>query len=121
MADKRVPLPSGSVIQRGVDKYVISGEPIGRGGSCLVYMAHKQGAYGHPVIIKEFYPIDYENYISLFNMIMTFVKPPDLLIYIKASTSTLVTQIQKRGRKYESTIRLDYLKLYARFIRRSNT
>jgi deoxyadenosine/deoxycytidine kinase len=52
---------------------------------------------------------DYENYISLFNMIMTFVKPPDLLIYIKASTSTLVTQIQKRGRKYESTIRLDYL------------
>ena len=52
---------------------------------------------------------DYENYVSLFNMIMSFVKPPDLLIYIKASTSTLVTQIQKRGRKYESTIRLDYL------------
>ena len=52
---------------------------------------------------------DYENYISLFNLVMSFVKPPDLLIYIKASTSTLVTQIQKRGRKYESTIRLDYL------------
>ena len=52
---------------------------------------------------------DYENYISLFNMVMSFVKPPDLLIYIKASTPTLVTQIQKRGRKYENTIRLDYL------------
>ena len=52
---------------------------------------------------------DYENYISLFNMVMSFVKPPDLLIYIKASTPTLVTQIQKRGRKYENAIRLDYL------------
>ena len=52
---------------------------------------------------------DYENYISLFNMVISFVKPPDLLIYIKASTPTLVSQIQKRGRKYESTIRLDYL------------
>ena len=52
---------------------------------------------------------DYENYIALFELVNSFIQPPDLLIYIKASTSTLVTQIQKRGRKYESTIRLDYL------------
>jgi deoxyadenosine/deoxycytidine kinase len=52
---------------------------------------------------------DYENYLSLFNMVISFVKPPDLLIYIKASTPTLVSQIQKRGRRYESAIRLDYL------------
>ena len=52
---------------------------------------------------------DYENYMSLFELVSSFMQPPDLLIYIKASTSTLVTQIQKRGRKYENTIRLDYL------------
>jgi deoxyadenosine/deoxycytidine kinase len=38
------------------------------------------------------------------------VKPPDLLIYLKASVPTLVGQIQKRGREYEENIRLDYLK-----------
>ena len=52
---------------------------------------------------------DFENYISLFNLLNSFIQPPDLVIYLKASTSTLVHQIQKRGRKYESTIRLDYL------------
>jgi len=38
------------------------------------------------------------------------VQPPDLLIYLKASVPTLVSQIQKRGREYEENIRLDYLK-----------
>jgi deoxyadenosine/deoxycytidine kinase len=38
------------------------------------------------------------------------VKPPDLLIYLKASVPTLVGQIQKRGREYEENIRIDYLK-----------
>ena len=38
------------------------------------------------------------------------VKPPDLLIYLKASVPTLVDNIQKRGREYEENIRLDYLK-----------
>jgi deoxyadenosine/deoxycytidine kinase len=38
-----------------------------------------------------------------------FVKGPDLLIYLRASVSTLVEQIQKRGREYENSIRLDYL------------
>ena len=40
----------------------------------------------------------------------SFIQPPDLLIYLKASVSTLVNQIQKRGREYENSIRLDYLK-----------
>jgi thymidylate kinase len=39
-----------------------------------------------------------------------FVQPPDLLIYLRASVPTLVNQIQKRGRDYENSIRLDYLK-----------
>ncbi|HEY9113315.1 MAG TPA: deoxynucleoside kinase [Bacteroidales bacterium] len=54
---------------------------------------------------------DFENYSSLFELMNTFIQPPDLLIYLKASISTLVEQIQKRGREYEESIRLDYLKL----------
>jgi deoxyadenosine/deoxycytidine kinase len=41
---------------------------------------------------------------------VSFIKPPDLLIYLRASVPTLVRQIQKRGRDYEASIRLDYLK-----------
>lgn len=52
---------------------------------------------------------DYETYKSLFSLINSFLTPPDLLIYLKASTSTLVEQIQKRGRDYEASIRIDYL------------
>jgi len=53
---------------------------------------------------------DFENYKSLFELISSFIQPPDLLIYLKASVPTLVSQIQKRGREYESAIRIDYLK-----------
>ncbi len=53
---------------------------------------------------------DFENYFTLFNLMSSLVQPPDLLIYIRASVPTLVHQIQKRGRKYENSIRLDYLK-----------
>lgn len=53
---------------------------------------------------------DFENYKSLFDLMLSLVKPPDLLIYLKSSIPNLVNQIQKRGREYESGIRLDYLK-----------
>ncbi len=53
---------------------------------------------------------DYDNYSSLFEMISSLIQPPDLVIYLRASVPTLVNQIQKRGRKYENAIRLDYLK-----------
>ncbi|MEG2849653.1 MAG: deoxynucleoside kinase, partial [Bacteroidales bacterium] len=53
---------------------------------------------------------DFENYKSLFDLMLSLVKPPDLLIYLKSSIPNLVSQIQKRGREYESGIRLDYLK-----------
>lgn len=53
---------------------------------------------------------DFENYISLFELMSSFIQPPDLLIYLKAEVPTLVSQIQKRGREYEEAIRLDYLK-----------
>lgn len=53
---------------------------------------------------------DFENYFSLFNLMDSFVSAPDLLIYLRASVPTLVNQIQRRGREYEESIRLDYLK-----------
>jgi deoxyadenosine/deoxycytidine kinase len=53
---------------------------------------------------------DFENYKSLFELISSLIQPPDLLIYLRASVPTLVSQIQKRGREYESAIRIDYLK-----------
>jgi deoxyadenosine/deoxycytidine kinase len=53
---------------------------------------------------------DFENYFTLFNLISSLIDAPDLIIYLRASIPTLVNQIQNRGRKYESSIRLDYLK-----------
>jgi len=53
---------------------------------------------------------DFKNYQSLFELMNEFVGPPDVMIYLRASIPTLVSQIQSRGRAYEETIRLDYLK-----------
>ncbi len=59
---------------------------------------------------------DFDNYESLFNLMSSLVRPPDLLIYLKADIPKLVSQIQKRGRDYENTIRIDYLtKLNSRY------
>ena len=52
---------------------------------------------------------DSDNYQQLFSLMDSFVQGPDLLIYLRASTTTLISQIQKRGREYENSIRLDYL------------
>ena len=52
---------------------------------------------------------DFDNYSDLFDLMMSLVKLPDLMIYIRSSIPTLVAQIQKRGREYEQTMRLDYL------------
>lgn len=52
---------------------------------------------------------DFENYSDLFDLMMSMVNPPDLLIYLKSSIPNLVAQIQKRGREYEKGIRIDYL------------
>jgi len=53
---------------------------------------------------------DYTNYKSLFDSMITHVKAPDLLIYLKADIPKLVGQIEKRGRTYETAMRIDYLK-----------
>lgn len=52
---------------------------------------------------------DYQNYLNLFESMINFVEPPDILIYLKADVPKLVAQIQKRGRDFENLIRLEYL------------
>ena len=52
---------------------------------------------------------DFENYTDLFNLMMSLVGYPDLLIYLKSTIPNLISQIQKRGRDYEKSIRIDYL------------
>jgi len=53
---------------------------------------------------------DFDNYESLFELMSSFIQPPDLLIYLRSTVPNLVKQIQMRGRDYENSIRLDYLK-----------
>lgn len=53
---------------------------------------------------------DYQSYLDIFNSMINFVHPPDLLIYLRSDIPKLVRQIQKRGREYEYAMRLDYLK-----------
>lgn len=53
---------------------------------------------------------DFENYSDLFDLMMSLVRQPDLLIYLRSSIPNLVANIQKRGREYENSIRIDYLK-----------
>lgn len=63
---------------------------------------------------------DYNTYMELFEQMLTQVKYPDLMIYLRASIPHLIANIQKRGRDYEQRIQLDYLQglndLYEDFI-----
>jgi deoxyadenosine/deoxycytidine kinase len=52
---------------------------------------------------------DYTNYVSLFHVMMEYLKPPDLMIYLRANIDTLVKQISKRGRDFEQGIQRSYL------------
>ncbi len=53
---------------------------------------------------------DYTTYMDLFHLMMSLVQPPDLMIYLRSSIPHLVSQIQKRGRGYEQSISIEYLK-----------
>ena len=52
---------------------------------------------------------DFATYSELFDLMMSLVRVPDLMIYIRSTIPNLVSQIQKRGRVYEKSIRIDYL------------
>ena len=52
---------------------------------------------------------DFQNYSSLFQLMESLVKGPDLLIYLRSSIPNLVNHIHKRGRAYENSISIEYL------------
>lgn len=52
---------------------------------------------------------DYDTYMQIFGLMMSMVKLPDLLIYLRSDVPHLVSKIQKRGREYEQSINLEYL------------
>ena len=54
---------------------------------------------------------DYSNYAALFHVMMDYLKPPDLMIYLRTSVETLVEQIARRGRSFEKGIEKSYLEL----------
>ena len=53
---------------------------------------------------------EFETYLALYDSMSAFIKPPDLLIYLKADIPKLVERIHNRGRAYENLIRIDYLR-----------
>jgi deoxyadenosine/deoxycytidine kinase len=62
-------------------------------------------------IIGKMSDRDYETYSNLFKEMTSYLKPPDVLVYLKADIDTLVNQIKLRGRDFEKNIDIDYLKL----------
>jgi deoxyadenosine/deoxycytidine kinase len=52
---------------------------------------------------------DWENYSNLFGVMMNYLKKPDLIIYLRATTDTLITRIGKRSRDFERSISPEYL------------
>ena len=63
---------------------------------------------------------DWDNYCGLFKVMTSYLKKPDLIIYLKADTDTLLSRIKKRGRDYENSIDPEYIHtlniLYDRWI-----
>ena len=83
------------------DQTIIQDRTIYEDAYIFAKSLYKQGYFGER---------DYQNYLTLFESMIKFVKPPDLLIYLKADIGKLVRNIEKRGREYETKIRIDYLK-----------
>ncbi|MEQ1833221.1 MAG: deoxynucleoside kinase [Candidatus Eisenbacteria bacterium] len=53
--------------------------------------------------------VDYDNYVALFDCMVGFLRPPDLIVYLKADPKTLMGRIAKRGRESEKSIGIDYI------------
>lgn len=82
------------------DEYIIQDRTIYEDARIFAPNLHEQGFMSDR---------DFDNYSDLFNLMMSLVKMPDLMIYIRSSIPNLVAQIQKRGREYEASMRIDYL------------
>lgn len=86
---------------QGSDKPTIQDRTIYEDAYIFAYNLHQSG---------NMTDRDYQSYLDIFHSMMILVKPPDLLIYLKADIPKLVRQIEKRGRDFEYSIRLDYLR-----------
>jgi deoxyadenosine/deoxycytidine kinase len=53
--------------------------------------------------------VDYQNYVALFEVMMSFLRPPDLILYLRASPEVLMDRIARRGRPSEQAITIDYI------------
>jgi len=53
--------------------------------------------------------VDHQNYIALFDVMMSFLRPPDLILYLKATPAVLMERIARRGRPSEQAITIDYI------------
>ncbi len=84
-----------------VNKTIIQDRTIYEDAYIFTESLYKQGFF------KE---RDYQNYQALFASMIEYVKPPDLLIYLKSDIGKLVKNIETRGRDYENLIRIEYLK-----------
>ena len=82
------------------DEYIIQDRTIFEDACIFAPNQHDQGKMSDR---------DFDNYTDLFQLMMSLVKLPDLMIYIRSSVPNLVAQIAKRGREYEQSIRIDYL------------
>ena len=82
------------------DEVVVQDRTLLEGVNIFVANNHEQGNLSDR---------DYDTYMQLFSLMMKMVGTPDLLIYLRASVPHLVARIQKRGREYEQSIKLDYL------------
>ena len=67
--------------------------------------------------------VDYRNYVSLFECMVSFLRRPDLILYLKASPETLMERIARRGRESERAIGIDYIarlnRAYEEWMRRA--
>jgi len=94
--------------QRFNDQKIISESPVPciqdrsiyEDAEIFAYILHKQGFMSDR---------DYENYCDLFQVMTDYLRKPDLVVYLRASTWTLITRIRKRGRDFEKKITIDYL------------
>ncbi|MCQ2323314.1 MAG: deoxynucleoside kinase [Paludibacteraceae bacterium] len=82
------------------DEYIIQDRTIYEDARIFAPNLHEQGFMSDR---------DFNNYCDLFDLMMSLVKMPDLMIYIRSTIPNLVSQIQKRGRAYEASMRIDYL------------
>ena len=61
------------------------------------------------MLFHAYNKLDFNNYKSLFELIESLIKGPDLLIYLRSGIPNLVNKIHKRGRDYENSISIEYL------------